>query len=74
MRLSLFIRENIQNCQNIKKEGLLWRGFDPEGLMKVIEAEKVTWLFILPMIYRYLLDHPKVSDSTCPALISACTP
>jgi len=38
------------------------RGFDPQKVMEIIQAEKVTWLFALPMMYRYLLEHPSFKD------------
>lgn len=38
----------------------LWieRRFDPEALMRTIQAERVSWIFLLPMMYRALLAHP----------------
>jgi len=56
---------------------IIMRGFDPEGLMKTIQGEKVTWLFALPMMYRYLLDHPAVNDydlSSLQICVYAMTP
>ncbi|MCL6612096.1 MAG: AMP-binding protein [Peptococcaceae bacterium] len=53
------------------------RSFDPEGLMKTIQAERVTWLFALPMMYRYLLDHPAVNNydlSSLQTCLYAMTP
>ena len=38
------------------------RGFDPGGLLKIIQSEKITWLFGLPMMYRAILDHPSIND------------
>lgn len=58
-------------------KSIIMRGFDPEGLMKIIQAEKVTWLFALPMMYRYMLDHPSVNDydlSTLKICVYAMTP
>ncbi|WP_207744409.1 AMP-binding protein [Desulfallas sp. Bu1-1] len=37
---------------------VVMRGFDPEGLMKTIQAEKINWLFALPMMFRSMIDHP----------------
>jgi acyl-CoA synthetase (AMP-forming)/AMP-acid ligase II len=34
------------------------RGFDPAALLDLIEAEQVTQVFGLPMMYRAALDHP----------------
>ena len=38
------------------------RGFDPAALLNLIEAERVTQVFGLPMMYRALLDHPSFPD------------
>jgi acyl-CoA synthetase (AMP-forming)/AMP-acid ligase II len=38
------------------------RGFDAEGLLGLIEAEGLTQIFGLPMMYRAMLDHPSVDD------------
>ncbi len=58
-------------------KAVVMRGFDPEGLMKVIQAERLTSMFILPMMYRYLLDHPAVNDydlSSLETCVYAMTP
>jgi long-chain acyl-CoA synthetase len=34
------------------------RGFDPAALLDLIEAEQITQVFGLPMMYRAMLDHP----------------
>jgi acyl-CoA synthetase (AMP-forming)/AMP-acid ligase II len=34
------------------------RGFDPARLLGLIETERITQVFGLPMMYRALLDHP----------------
>ncbi|HEY3261410.1 MAG TPA: AMP-binding protein, partial [Pseudonocardiaceae bacterium] len=34
------------------------RGFDPVGLLDLIERERITQVFGLPMMYRAMLDHP----------------
>jgi acyl-CoA synthetase (AMP-forming)/AMP-acid ligase II len=36
------------------------RGFDAARLLKLIEAERITQIFGLPMMYRQLLDHPDI--------------
>ncbi len=41
---------------------IVMRGFDPEGLMRAIQAEKINWLFALPMMYRNMLDHPAIDN------------
>jgi acyl-CoA synthetase (AMP-forming)/AMP-acid ligase II len=38
------------------------RGFDPAALLNVIEQERITQVFGLPMMYRALLDHPSFPD------------
>jgi acyl-CoA synthetase (AMP-forming)/AMP-acid ligase II len=34
------------------------RGFDPRALLNLIERERITQIFGLPIMYRALLDHP----------------
>jgi acyl-CoA synthetase (AMP-forming)/AMP-acid ligase II len=36
------------------------RGFDAAALLELIEAERITQIFGLPMMYRQLLDHPDI--------------
>ncbi len=38
------------------------RGFDPAALLGLIEAERITQIFGLPMMYRAVLDHPSFAD------------
>ena len=38
------------------------RGFDPAALLNLVESERITQLFGLPMMYRALLDHPSFPD------------
>ncbi len=37
-------------------------GFDPEAFMKMVEKEKITWMFGLPMMYRAFLFHPALKN------------
>jgi len=36
--------------------------FDPVEFMENIENEKITWTFMLPMMYKAILHHPKRKD------------
>jgi acyl-CoA synthetase (AMP-forming)/AMP-acid ligase II len=38
------------------------RGFDPAALLDLIEAEQITQVFGLPMMYRAMLDYPAFKD------------
>ena len=38
------------------------RGFDPAALLNLIESERISQVFGLPMMYRALLDHPSFPD------------
>ena len=38
------------------------RGFDPAALLDLIERERITQIFGLPMMYRAMLDHPGFAD------------
>ncbi len=37
------------------------RAFDPGTLLELVERERITHIFGLPMMYRILLDHPDVT-------------
>jgi len=39
---------------------VLKRGFDAEGLLALVERERLTLIFGLPMMYREMLDHPDI--------------
>lgn len=41
---------------------IIMKKFEPEQLLTLIEKEKATQIFGLPMMYRMLLDHPKRSE------------
>ncbi|HBV97223.1 MAG: hypothetical protein JL50_09125 [Peptococcaceae bacterium BICA1-7] len=41
---------------------VLMRGFDPANVLKMIQDEGITWLFALPMMYRYMLDCPDIES------------
>ena len=38
------------------------RGFDPAVLLEMIQDERITQIFGLPMMYRAMLDHPGFAD------------
>jgi long-chain acyl-CoA synthetase len=38
------------------------RGFDPAALLNLIESERISQVFGLPMMYRAVLDHPSFPD------------
>jgi acyl-CoA synthetase (AMP-forming)/AMP-acid ligase II len=38
------------------------RGFDPAALLDLIERERITQVFGLPMMYRAMLDHPSFGE------------
>jgi acyl-CoA synthetase (AMP-forming)/AMP-acid ligase II len=38
----------------------LMRGFDPDGLLDLIEREHITRIFALPMMYRALVERPDI--------------
>jgi long-chain acyl-CoA synthetase len=43
------------------------RGFEPEALLDTIEAESITQVFALPMMYREMVEHPSFGgrDLSC---------
>lgn len=41
---------------------VLLRGFDAETLLDLIESERITLVFGLPMMYRAMLDHPTIAE------------
>ena len=40
------------------------RGFDPAGLLDLVERERITQVFGLPMMYRAMLEHPTSPGAT----------
>lgn len=44
------------------------RGFDAGRLLALIEAERITQIFGLPMMYRQLLDHPDIDKTDLSSL------
>ncbi len=44
------------------------RGFDAGRLLALIEAERITQIFGLPMMYRQLLDHPDLEHTDLSSL------
>ena len=51
----------------------LLRGFDPAALLDLIERERITQIFGLPMMYRAMLDHPSSPAAICPACAARST-
>ena len=48
------------------------RGFDPGGLLELIETQRLTQIFGLPMMYRAMLDHPDIGRRDLSSLRRAC--
>ncbi|MFD3447095.1 AMP-binding protein [Microbacteriaceae bacterium 4G12] len=48
----------ITSSLNIGATTVIIKGFNPEEVMKTIEKQKITWMFMLPMMYRAILYHP----------------
>ena len=44
------------------------RGFEPGRLLRLIEAERITQIFGLPMMYRQLLEHPGIDRTDLSSL------
>ena len=38
------------------------RGFDPVALLDLVERERITQVFGLPMMYRAMLEHPSFAE------------
>jgi len=38
---------------------VIMRKFEPEAYMRAVAEHKLSWIFLLPMMYRAILDHPK---------------
>lgn len=56
---------------NVGATSIIFKGFDPEGLLKTIEDKKVTWMFMLPMMYKGVLYHPNFKNYNISSL-STC--
>ena len=48
------------------------RAFDAGELLRQIEAERITQIFGLPMMYRLMLDHPDIGSRDLSSLRRAC--
>jgi acyl-CoA synthetase (AMP-forming)/AMP-acid ligase II len=48
------------------------RAFDPAVLLALIERERITQIFGLPVMYRAMLDHPEVTTRDLSSLRRAC--
>ena len=48
------------------------RAFDPADLLALVERERITQIFGLPMMYRAMLDHPDVATRDLSSLRRAC--
>ena len=49
----------------------LMRGFDPSALLDLIENERITRAFALPMMWRALVEHPSVGSRDLSSLQAA---
>lgn len=47
---------------NIGATSVIFNGFDAEGLLKSVQDKKITWMFMLPMMYRGVLYHPNFKN------------
>ncbi len=47
------------------------RAFDPDALLDLIERERITRIFVLPMMYRALVDHPTIGQRDLSSLQKA---
>jgi long-chain acyl-CoA synthetase len=44
---------------NIGSKVVILKKFEPENFMHVIEKEKITFTFLLPVMYKAIINHPK---------------
>lgn len=49
----------IVSLFNIGSTGVIFREFDPIQFMETVEKEKVSFVFLLPMMYRAFIHHPE---------------
>src|SRR3954469_2491860 len=49
----------------------LMRGFDPDALLDLIERERITRIFALPMMYRALVERPDIRSRDLSSLKAA---
>lgn len=52
----------ITSLLTIGAKIVLVKKFEPENFMQLIEKEKVTFLFALPMMFRAIIHHPKFKN------------
>jgi long-chain acyl-CoA synthetase len=62
---------------HIGAKTVIFRGFDPTIMLETIQDEKIGFLFLLPMMWRAMLDHPRLKEydvSSVKACLYAMTP
>jgi long-chain acyl-CoA synthetase len=47
---------------HIGSKTVIFRIFDPTIMLETIQREKIGFLFLLPMMWRAILDHPRLKD------------
>ncbi|MGC8660260.1 MAG: AMP-binding protein [Desulfomonilaceae bacterium] len=47
---------------HIGAKNVICRSFDPCAMLEVIQEEKIGSLFLLPMMWRTMLDHPRIKE------------
>lgn len=57
---------------HIGAKNIICRMFDPGAMLELIQEEKIGSLFLLPMMWRAILDHPRLKDSDVSSL-KRCT-
>ncbi|MCF8035227.1 MAG: AMP-binding protein, partial [Desulfarculaceae bacterium] len=46
----------------MERKTIVLKDFDPVEILKTIEAEKITYIFLVPTMWRILLGHPQFAD------------
>ncbi len=62
---------------HIGAKNVICRNFDPTTMLELIQEEKIGLLFLLPMMWRAMLDHPRLKEydvSSVKRCIYAMTP
>ena len=63
---------NVLTLQNFSMGSklVLMRMFDPEAVLDVIQAKKVTHMFGAPAMFQFMMQHPKFSDTSFDSVVT----
>lgn len=63
---------NVLTLQNfsVGSKLVLMRTFDPEAVLDIIDAKKVSYMFGAPAMFQFMMQHPKFETTTFDSVVS----